>query len=332
MQYYVRIGSLDGFVECLEQIGASPYELLEQVKLLPSQLTDPDLMVPYTSVGELLEISVRECQQPLLGIRISRLQGLSSVGLVGAHMVQQPTIADALNSAQRFSDMHAQGVELALDTLPAGQCQLSLNMQVNSQQQFPQLVQMSIGLLTQMITDMTESQWKPDRVFLRQEIAPRQKKQLAFVFGCPVETSADKDALVFSRSVLQCKPNTPANLLDNIIEKQFHERQLANVDHKKLVQHAINVLLPTGDCSKETIAASLGMHPKKIERLLAGQNATFRQLLEDTRKEIALKSLSDKDTSMMNLALNLGYSDFSAFSRSFKKWTGMPPTQFIKAS
>ncbi|ASD69518.1 hypothetical protein B1L02_21840 [Pseudoalteromonas piscicida] len=88
------------------------------------------------------------------------------------------------------------------------------------------------------------------------------------------------------------------------------------------------MLLSTGDCNKKNIALSLGLHPKKLERTLQEHQTSYRDLLEETRKEIALRMLQLGDVSMTTLALNLGYSELSAFSRSFKTWFGVSPNHY----
>ncbi|MEO2268257.1 AraC family transcriptional regulator [Pseudoalteromonas pernae] len=331
MQYYVRMGALDGFTELVEQLGEAPYSLMESVNILPGQNADPDLMVPYSTVAKLLELSAERLHEPCLGARVSREQGLATIGLVGAYMAQQPTIEAALRCAQKFADMHAQGAELTMFKTQSQLCELTVEMRVNDRQQYPQLVYMSLGLLKGVIGDMVGNRWHAHAICLRQQLPAHISIRLATIFGCEVKTGCAHDSLLFDSETLALTPSQPANLLNSIIEKQFQQRQMAYVDHSRLVRHAINVLLPTGDCSKENIAASLGMHPKKLERMLNEQNTTYRQLLEDTRKEIAMRTLKMNNMTMTTLALNLGYADFSAFSRSFKRWTGMPPSQFIKS-
>ncbi len=332
MQYYVRMGALDGFTELVEQLGEAPYSLMERVNILPGQNADPDLMVPYSTVAKLLELSAETLNEPCFGARVSREQGLATIGLVGAYMAQQANIGTALTCAQKFADMHAQGAELTLIKDESPLCELVLNMRVNDRQQYAQLVQMSLGLLKAVIGDMVGNRWHAHRICLRQQLPAHVAIRLATIYGCEVKTGCMHDSLVFDTDTLSLTPSQPENLLNNIIEKQFQQRQLAFVDNSRLVRHAINVLLPTGDCSKENIAASLGMHPKKLERLLNEQGITYRQLLEDTRKEIAMRTLKMNNMTMTTLALNLGYADFSAFSRSFKRWTGMPPSQFVKSA
>ncbi|MFY8274254.1 AraC family transcriptional regulator ligand-binding domain-containing protein [Pseudoalteromonas sp. SSDWG2] len=330
MQDYLRMGALDGFSELIEQLGEEPFSLMQKVNILPGQSSDPDLMVPYASVGKLLELSSQQLNEPCLGARISRVQGLSTIGIVGAYMAQQPTIESALQCGQKFADMHAQGAVLSLTKYDDELSELMLDIRVNDTQQYPQLVQMSLGLLNCMIGEMIGDRWHAQRICLRQSLSASVVERLTSIYGCEVKANSAHDSLIFSQKSLSLVPRQPENLLNHIIEKQFKQARATDVDHKRLVRHAINVLLPTGDCSKENIAASLGMHPKKLERLLAESGSTYRQLLEQTRKEIAMHTLSGRNMPMITLALNLGYADFSAFSRSFKRWTGMPPSQYVK--
>ncbi|RDV28921.1 AraC family transcriptional regulator [Alteromonas aestuariivivens] len=324
------MGALDGFTDLLDQMGVDPFALMARVDLLPAQSKDPDLMIPYLKVANLLEFTAQELNQPCIGARISRFQGLSSVGLLGAFMAQQPTIGLALSCAGRFAAMHAQGVELKLNRLTPEECELTTQLKINAHQQYPQLAFLSLGLLERIVAEMAGNLWRPHRVCLRQRLKPLACQALEEILGCKVESGCHSDSLVFASSLLETKPHQPADLLERIIKKQFQQSQMSQTDPRRLIRHAINVLLPTGDCSKESIAASLDMHPKKLERLLAKQGSTYRQLLDETRKGIALRTLESSTMPMLTLALNLGYADFSAFSRSFKRWTGLPPSAYLK--
>ena len=151
-------------------------------------------------------------------------------------MAQQESIGIALQCAQKCADMHAQGVELQLAELPQDKCELVLNMRVNDRQQFPQLVQMSLGLIKSLIGEMAGNRWHNQTICLRQHLSEAQQRQLKVIFGCDVVSGSKHDSLVFERRILALKPKQPEHLLDNIIEKQFRQRQVDTFDHTKLVQ------------------------------------------------------------------------------------------------
>jgi AraC-like DNA-binding protein len=72
----------------------------------------------------------------------------------------------------------------------------------------------------------------------------------------------------------------------------------------------------------------MGMHPKKLQRLLKTQGTTYRDLLENVRKKEALRMIDTSNLSLTDLALQLGYAELSIFSRNFKHWFGMSPSEW----
>lgn len=73
----------------------------------------------------------------------------------------------------------------------------------------------------------------------------------------------------------------------------------------------------------------MGMHPKKLQRLLKMQGTTYRDLLENVRKKEALRMINAGNVSLTDLALQLGYAELSGiFSRNFKHWFGTSPSEW----
>jgi AraC-like DNA-binding protein len=63
-----------------------------------------------------------------------------------------------------------------------------------------------------------------------------------------------------------------------------------------------------------------------LNRRLEEQNCTFQGLVDEIRFEIARQLLENTRMSMSNIAVTLDYSDASAFTRAFRRWSGMAPT------
>jgi AraC-like DNA-binding protein len=54
----------------------------------------------------------------------------------------------------------------------------------------------------------------------------------------------------------------------------------------------------------------------------------FKKLVDDTRRRIAVEHLRRSSDSITEIAFMLGYSDLSAFTRAFKRWTGTAPMEY----
>jgi AraC-like DNA-binding protein len=54
----------------------------------------------------------------------------------------------------------------------------------------------------------------------------------------------------------------------------------------------------------------------------------FKALVDDTRRRFAVEYLKDSENTLTEIAFLLGYSEVSAFSRAFKRWTGITPVGY----
>jgi AraC-like DNA-binding protein len=97
------------------------------------------------------------------------------------------------------------------------------------------------------------------------------------------------------------------------------------------MKQVIATLLPEGQCGLVRVAQALGMHPRTLQRRLSELGQDYSELLSRIRFEKTLRLMADPDRRVFDIALELGFQDASNFSRSFRQWTGVTPSQFRKA-
>ena len=86
--------------------------------------------------------------------------------------------------------------------------------------------------------------------------------------------------------------------------------------------------LTSGDPSEEVLANQVGMSGRSLQRKLAEAGLTYGQVLAETRYELAQRYLDDPNRSVTEITFLLGFSEHSAFTRAFKRWSGMAPTSY----
>jgi AraC-like DNA-binding protein len=91
------------------------------------------------------------------------------------------------------------------------------------------------------------------------------------------------------------------------------------------VEKLIQDFLPTGDCTLPHIAQFLSVSVRALQNRLDSEHTSFQLLLDQVRRKLAVNHLSRGDMQLTQLAYLLGYSELSAFSRSFKRWYGTSP-------
>lgn len=93
------------------------------------------------------------------------------------------------------------------------------------------------------------------------------------------------------------------------------------------VESLLLPMLHTGDISMEAIAAKMGVSRQTLYRALKAEGVTFEQVLDELRCKMALDYLRARKASVNETAYLVGFSDPAAFSRAFKRWTGMSPRE-----
>lgn len=82
---------------------------------------------------------------------------------------------------------------------------------------------------------------------------------------------------------------------------------------------------------QDAIARRLGVSRRTLRRQLDGEGTSFHELTEICRRNVGHALLVRSDLPMIEIAMRLGYSDHTAFSRAFSRWFGASPRELRKA-
>ena len=150
-------------------------------------------------------------------------------------------------------------------------------------------------------------------------------------FHCEVEFNAPINAMVFDADVaIQPLPQHNPNLVKAVSQRL--DKALSQHFAPKSVQdqayNLIEALLPSCTPTIVQVAKLLGMSDRTLRRRLAAENMSFRELLQKVRQDSCEIHLRDYNISLTDLALQLGYSEQSAFTHAFRSWFNMTPKQY----
>ena len=149
-------------------------------------------------------------------------------------------------------------------------------------------------------------------------------------FRCPLVYGADRARLSFSiqdalRSFTTANRDL-AHSSDHVLQRALIK--LGTNDVIGQARRAIMDALPSGAPREEEIARILCMSARTLQRKLAEQETSFSSLLTEVRRELAEQYVADPSVPVIEISYLLGFSEVSAFSRAFKRWTGVPPGEY----
>jgi AraC-like DNA-binding protein len=121
----------------------------------------------------------------------------------------------------------------------------------------------------------------------------------------------------------------------NPLITQTHEKLLdeflSRVDKNDLIQQVrskIYAALPLGTPPQSEVAKELGMSLRNMQRKLKDKGSNYKEILEDTRKNLAQGYLKQAHLSLGEVSYLIGFSDLSNFNRAFKRWTNLTPGDY----
>ncbi|HEY0709953.1 MAG TPA: AraC family transcriptional regulator ligand-binding domain-containing protein [Polyangia bacterium] len=150
------------------------------------------------------------------------------------------------------------------------------------------------------------------------------------VLGCPVRFERERVGLRYDEAALETAASkhdpTLFRLLESHAAKVLSELP-TSASFRDRVRRAVVERLREGEPGMSVVAGALGTSERSLQRKLQAEGTSFRDVVDEARHKLATVYLGDDSLSMTDVACLLGYSEAAAFTRAFKRWTGLAPSQ-----
>jgi len=327
MSSLVRAASLTHFEQIARGAGLDPMRMLADVGLSAGVLREPDLMVPADRVAQLLENAAAASGIDSFGLRMAETRRLSNLGRVGMLIRDQPTLRDSISVLVRYQALLNGSLSVLIEE-SAGVVVIREEVMVGRAQPVRQAIELAIGVMLRTMCQVLGPHWKPRRVCFM-HAPPRDIGTHLRVFGPCVEFNHDFNGIVCTKSDLDAaNPSADPEMaryaramLEASVESQPAGSMLDDV------RRTVLLLLPSGRCSIEQVAAHLGVVCRTVQRRLSEQGLSFSALVNDIRVELAERHVAHSERALTEVAALLGFSAPSGFSRWYHAQFGCSPTQ-----
>lgn len=277
----------------------------------------------------LFEEAASETGNDNFGLRFGDDFEPKRLGPIGYAAISSPTLSAALRNMETYFPAHQTKTSFGIlqDSDILWLSYKIIDPRVTRRRQDAEL---SVGMFINVFRHCLGQDWAPLEVRFEHQ-TPEDPSEHERRYKAPVRFGRRTNAIAFRRRDLDARMPTQDPYLYSIIEPFLQSRceLLSNPeDFATVVRNEIMLNLDETPPSLSDLAKKLGMTSQSFQRRLRENDLSFQDLLKAARQELALHYLKDPDVSLTEVAMLLGYSELSAFSRAFRAWTGMSPHRY----
>jgi AraC-like DNA-binding protein len=329
----VAAGLAEALIAVAEARGADRIALAARAGLARDDLRDHDNRIPLAIYVALMRAAKAMCNDPALGLHFGEESDLAKVSVVGLLAEASTTVAEAMAQLNRYGRLVIE-FDGGPDRFRAAMEQGGMwfvDQRANpndfhelSESTFARTVVRSRAFLKEPLLRQVHFT-HPD---------PGYADEYARVFQCPVTFGTAWNAMEYDPRLLavpiQLQPRFVFGIFSQHADALLKELESSRSTRGR-VESLLMPILHKGDVSMDAVAGEMALSRQTLFRKLKAEGTTFEKVLDDLRRTLALSYLGGRKVSVNEVAYLVGFSDATAFSRAFKRWTGKSPRTFAQS-
>lgn len=314
--------------------GIDPGPLLEQAGLTSAQVADIGAWVDAGQQVRFLNLAADALPDTMLGFHLAREFDIRQAGMLYFVLASSPTLGEAFSRVARYSAVANESITLS--TVSGNGTGLRFGYSGVPRHLDRHQIEFWITAFVRICRHLSEADLRPVRISV---IHPRfhGSEALEDFLRCKVSFHADPgeiDEVVFASGVeaLLVRKADPylSRVLVSQCEQATAKQVRVNGSLRQRVENEIAQALPHGRALMDDVAGTLGMSKRTLARHLSEEGVGYMEILDAVRLDMAQHYLRDTDLPISEIAWLLGYAETSAFTNSFRRWTGSTPRHVRK--
>jgi AraC-like DNA-binding protein len=318
-------------VRALDAEGLGGASIAARAGIDAATLADTEARVPRDALTRLWELAVAESGDTAFGLVVARHTLQTTFHALGYAVLASATMREAFERIIRHRRLIGEILQLRLED-EAGVSRFVVDISAGRGVVPPQAVDAIFAVLIRQARLLQGGRSTPPLSVSLEREAPDDTSPYQRAFGAPVSFGQSSNYIEYAVEELDRRlPAANAELARQ--NDEVVVRYLARLEESGALARTRQVLLeslPSGAPTRQQIAKRLGMSPRSLQRMLEGEGTSFTGLLAEARLTLAKSYLDEGRLPVTEIAFVLGFADTSAFSRAFRRWTGVAPSDYAK--
>lgn len=321
------------FLGFLERQGHPTIDVCRRAGIDAGLVQQPNSRVPATVMERLWPLAEQLTGNPDVGLHSAESYNPGALSIVGYVILSCRTAGEALERLSRYAPLLNDGLQVALvDDGVYTSCRFTADPGVDSfLHRTPRHVMETLASGTVVtLRRLATRPLEPAEVTFRHE-APVSIGEHLRILGPKVRFGQPLDAVVYTAESLTIPFISADPALLDVFDGDARRKLEALAQRGGISGRVLALLgarLKGAVPALSEVASELAMSERSIQRSLSEEQTSYRQLVDDVRKSLAIEHLSRPGTSATDVAFLLGFSEPSAFTRAFRRWTGSAPTEY----
>ena len=316
------------FRRLLEMHGLDSSAIGREAGLDLTRLPGPTERIEADKIDAVVRKAAALIPNPAFGLQAARCWHPANLGVLGHAWLASSTLRTGLKRLERYWQVVGQRATTTVEQTRQG-----LKVTYRRKPGDPLVAAIVADIAMSVMLDMCRmnagASLRPIGVSLRRR-EPAGKEAYVRFYGCAVRFGAEDDAFVLATRDVDRRLLPSNRQLAAVLDRMLTE-ELARLDKGDVVTQckaAVLDYLESGEMSEQQMARQLRVSRRTLQRKLAEANTTYLKLVDETRRDLALRYIEDPVRTITDITFTLGFSQQSAFTRAFKRWTGLSPSDY----
>ncbi len=323
------MAEVNALIGILAERGIGKAAVLGAAQIDPSALTDTECKITLKQQCRAQKAAEDLCREPGLMSQLARRLHLTTYGIAGYALLSSPNLGEAARVAELYSPLLNLKFSLSLrEEWPNVRLCLT-DRYVMDEDMRRSCLTLELAKVATLLRDVLGDDFKPHGA----RCAAANSSELdvlSEILGCSVHASSDTTEISFDAALLQ-QPLPLSHTGTHAACLRVCDAMMTGLASRfDLVRHIKELILKaTGrPPALPELAQELCVSQRTLRRRLVVLNTSYNRILEEVRKELAVRYLTTTQYTTEDIAQLIGYSEAANFRHAFKRWTGAAPSSF----